>query len=597
VQTNGVPGDDGGAGDFDLNQGVNTMMSYNDGWEKSPYGQAETVNEGYGWLGSLMALDIAVIQDKYGVNEDWATGNDTYVLKDVNEWGVYIDSATGQPAQHDATNQATARDGYYVGQSTYYSSIWDAGGVDQITYNGARDTNIDLRPATLRYEYGGAGWMSYATGIYGGFTIANGATIENATSGSGNDKLTGNAAHNILDAGAGNDFLYLWFGGGDDTALGGAGNDNIFFGNTFNSADIVRGGADSDVLVLQGAYGALVLTANVTEIEGISLLAGSNTNFGEPGTNLYDYSITINDANFAAGLQVRVNGAALLAGEDFVFNGAAETDAKFVVYGGKGIDTFTGGLGNDIFFFAEDRFATGDTVNGGAGYDGMFLRGNYTIDFNAPGYTGLFTNIENLTLTSATDERYARGGGSEFDYNLTLSDALVGAGQTLTVSGALLMATETMVVDGSQEANGNLRLFGGKAADTLKGGALGDILHGNLGADSLTGGGGADTFLYHKTAESTTGSVDQILDFAAGSDRIDLAKIDANTLVGGDQAFTWIGSSAFGGTGAASAGQLRAYENNGSWFVEGDTNGDGTADLVIQLTVTGGALTQSDFLP
>ena len=127
VQTNGVPGDDGGAGAFDLNQGVNTMMSYNDGWEKSPYGQAETNNEGYGWLGSLMALDIAVIQDKYGVNEDWATGNDTYVLKDVNEWGVYIDAATGQPAVHDATNQATARDGYYEGQSTYYSSIWDAG--------------------------------------------------------------------------------------------------------------------------------------------------------------------------------------------------------------------------------------------------------------------------------------------------------------------------------------------------------------------------------------------------------------------------------------------------------------------------------------
>ena len=60
----------------------------------------------------------------------------------------------------------------------------------------------------------------------------------------------------------------------------------------------------------------------------------------------------------------------------------------------------------------------------------MFLRGNYTIDFNAPGYTGLFTNIENLTLTSATDERYARGGGTEFDYNLVLSDAIVGPGRS-----------------------------------------------------------------------------------------------------------------------------------------------------------------------
>ncbi|HET9640789.1 MAG TPA: M10 family metallopeptidase C-terminal domain-containing protein, partial [Allosphingosinicella sp.] len=461
VVTSGVPGDDGGAGAFDLNQGVNTMMSYNDGWEKSPYGQAETNNEGYGWLGSLMALDIAVIQDKYGVNEDWATGDDSYVLKDVNEWAVYIDAATGQPAVHDATNQTTARDGYYVGQGTYYSSIWDAGGVDQIIYSGARDTNIDLRPATLRYEYGGAGWMSYATGIYGGFTIANGATIENAISGSGNDKLTGNAADNRLDGGAGNDQLYLWFGGGNDTALAGAGNDSIFFGGTLNSADVVRGGEGTDTLVIQGAYGALTLTANVTEIENLSLLGGNNTNLGEPGTNLYDYVITIHDSNFAAGLQVRVNGAALLAGEDFTFNGSAETDAQFVVYGGKGVDTLTGGLGNDIFFYAEERFATGDTVNGGAGYDGMFLRGNYTIDFNAPGYTGLFTNIENLTLTSATDERYARGGGTEFDYNLTLSNAIVNPGATLTVSGALLMATETMVLDASQETDGFLRLFGG----------------------------------------------------------------------------------------------------------------------------------------
>jgi serralysin len=595
VVTSGVPGDDGGAGTYGLNQGIYTMMSYNDGWESSPYGSAETNNEGYGWLGSLMALDIAVIQDKYGVNEDWATGNDTYVLKDENEWGVYIDSATGQPAQHGPDDAATSRDGYYEGRSTYYSSIWDAGGVDQIVYNGARDANIDLRPATLKYEAGGGGWVSYATGIFGGFTIANGATIENAISGSGNDKLTGNAASNRLEGNAGNDSFYL-YGGGNDTALGGAGNDIFFLGAAYSAGDTIRGGADLDTFVLQGNYN-ITLGTLVSEIEGISLLAGTNTSLGATGTALYSYSITTNDANFAAGVQAKVNGAALLAGENFTFNGSAETNASFVVYGGKGTDTFTGGQGNDIFFFAEDRFATGDTVNGGAGYDGMFLRGNYTIDFNAPGYTGLFTNIENLTLTSATDERYARGGGTEFDYNLTLSNALTGAAQTLTVSGALLMASETMVVDGSLESNGNLRLFGGAAADTLKGGALADTLHGNLGADSLTGNGGADTFLYHTTAESTTGSVDQILDFAHGSDKLDLAKIDANTLVGGDQAFTWIGSNAFGATGAASAGQLRAYQDGANWFVQGDTNGDGTADLIIQLTVTGGALTQSDFLP
>jgi hypothetical protein len=70
-------------GDFALNQGVFTMMSYEDGWQSSPYGNAAT-NVGYGYLGGLMAFDIAVMQDKYGVNEEWATGDDTYTLKDVN---------------------------------------------------------------------------------------------------------------------------------------------------------------------------------------------------------------------------------------------------------------------------------------------------------------------------------------------------------------------------------------------------------------------------------------------------------------------------------------------------------------------------------
>ncbi|HYW16715.1 MAG TPA: hypothetical protein VE891_11270, partial [Allosphingosinicella sp.] len=334
------------------------------------------------------------------------------------------------------------------------------------------------------------------------FTAANfdgfDPTVGTGTAGA--DTLRGEAGDDILNAGDGNDALHLWNGGGNDTALGGAGNDNFFFGATLNSADIVNGGDGNDTLVLQGDYaGGLTLTAKVTNIELISILAGSNTNFGEPGTNRHDYVLTTHDSNFSGAIQVRVNGSALLEGEDFTFDGSAELDSRFVVYGGRGVDTLTGSRNNDIFFLAEERFATGDTVNGGAGYDGMFLRGNYTIDFNAPGYTGLFTNIENLTLTSATDERYARGGGSEFDYDLTLSDAIVNPGATLTVSGALLMASETMILDGSAESDGLLNLFGGKADDTLKGGGQSDILYGNLGADQLTGNGGADVFRYNES--------------------------------------------------------------------------------------------------
>jgi serralysin len=420
-----------------------------------------------------------------------------------------------------------------------------------------------------------------------------GTNIENlgAASAVAHD-FRGNAFANIISGGDGNDVLRL-YDGGNDSAYGGAGDDTLFFIGSLTAADVVDGGAGSDTLVLQGPYNALTLTANVTSIENISILAGSNTGFGGLGTSRYDYVLTTNDANFAAGVQARINGAALLAGEDFTFNGSAETNASFVVYGGKGKDTLTGGLGNDIFFYAEERFASGDTVNGGSGYDGMFLRGNYAINFAAPGYTGLFTSIENLTLTSATDERYARGGGTEFDYNLTLSNAIVKPGETLTVSGAILMATETMILDGSQESDGLLRLFGGKAGDTLKGGGQADLIHGNLGADTLLGNGGADTFRYDMTAESNSASRDQILDFRPGTDKIDLSRIDAKTNLAGDQAFTWIGAAAFSGN----VGQLRAFQQGGSWILEGDTNGDRVADLVIQLTLQGPTpLSQADFL-
>ena len=78
-------------------------------------------------------------------------------------------------------------------------------------------------------------------------------------------------------------------------------------------------------------------------------------------------------------------------------------------------------------------------------------------------------------------------------------------------------------------------------------------------------------------------------DFGLVTDKIDLSGIDANSTAGANDAFTFVGSAAF----TSVAGQLRAHQSGATWIVEGDTNGDGTADLTIEVT-SDHALTSAD---
>ena len=97
----------------------------------------------------------------------------------------------------------------------------------------------------------------------------------------------------------------------------------------------------------------------------------------------------------------------------------------------------------------------------------------------------------------------------------------------------------------------------------------------------LTGGLGADRFVYTALEQSGLGAAnrDLITDFVNGTDRIDLSAIDANTLAVNNNAFTFIGTAVF-----SAAGQLRYAAAGTNTVVEGDVNGDGTADFEIQLT-------------
>ena len=258
----GVTASTGSYGVYDLNQGVYTVMSYNDAWDRhpdgpSPYsGTGPTV--GYGWSGSLSAFDVAQLQERYGYHAS-NTGDDTYSLDGANAPG------------------------------TFYETIWDTGGTDTIEFSGLADAQIDLLAATLDYSPTGGGVVSFVDGVWGGYTIANGVTIENATGGSGNDVLLGNDAANVLTGNAGN-----------DTLVGRGGNDLLFGGD---GADTITGGDGVDVATLGAGNDIYMAELDATPVD---------TKHGKMSVNIItDFDATGDDVIDLSGL-----------GQAFMFEGS-----------------------------------------------------------------------------------------------------------------------------------------------------------------------------------------------------------------------------------------------------------------------------------
>lgn len=237
-------------GNYDLNQGIFTTMSYNSGYFTGSPGSGPRSN--FGFEAGPMALDIAVLQSLYGTGGPHKDGNTTYRLPGRNE------------------------------QGTYWESIWDTGGNDTLSYGGNRDAVLDLRAATLEPGVGAGGFVSAAKGIAGGFTIAHGARIENATSGTGDDELIGNALANVLRSNAGADDLRGR--GGNDTLRSGAGWDTLAGGS---GADQLQAGAGDDLL--RGGQGRDVLAGG----DGADLLSGG------AGQDQFDFN-SVNDSRTGA---------------------------------------------------------------------------------------------------------------------------------------------------------------------------------------------------------------------------------------------------------------------------------------------------------
>lgn len=106
-----------------------------------------------------------------------------------------------------------------------------------------------------------------------------------------------------------------------------------------------------------------------------------------------------------------------------------------------------------------------------------------------------------------------------------------------------------VTIENAVGGGGNDIIVGNAVSNRIDGSAGDDVISGGAGIDYLTGGIGSDIFVGDingstQAAKKGPLALDVITDFASGTDKIDLRGIDANSIVSGDQAFTFKGSSA-----------------------------------------------------
>lgn len=394
-------------------------------------------------------------------------------------------------------------------------------------------------------------------------------SIENVTGTREADVLRGDAGANTLNGGAGNDIIEGR--GGADVLNGGAGIDTLDYsgsgagvrvdlakglgwggdaaGDTFTGFEVVQGSAYADVFAdssgndtIRGGDGDDVFLAST---------GGSDVFDGGAGRDTYDASASVKGVRISLA-DGGAKGLVLTGFEDLI--------------GGSGNDTLTGdgGVNRLIGNGGADQLdgrAGADTMIGGAGND------IYVVD-----------NIADTVIENAGEGTDTAQVSASWVVANQVEQVVVQGASAVTIIGNALDNVITAGTGGGRfdGGAGNDTITGGAGNDQLIGSAGNDKLIGGVGRDIFTGGAGADTFIF---APATTGSnFSTITDFSSAErDRIDLSRIDANTMLAGDQKFVLVGDKAFSGT----AGELRIEKSAAGQLLLGDTNGDGIADVSI----------------
>jgi Ca2+-binding RTX toxin-like protein len=214
--------------------------------------------------------------------------------------------------------------------------------------------------------------------------------------GTGNDKLTGGAQADHFNMVA----------GGTDVLNGNGGDDfMVYLNRAFDAAATINGGDGTDTLAIQTdcSAGVVFTATTMTGIEELTL------------SNMFDYDVTLVDANVANGATLVVDGSSLGHQDTLVFNGSAEADGFFDILGGGGEDTLTGG-------------AKADKLTGGLGAD--LLTGGAASD------TYVY-----VTVAESTSKNFDTIDGFDGNKDFFDIDVAVAARDTGVVVGALSRPT------------------------------------------------------------------------------------------------------------------------------------------------------------
>jgi Ca2+-binding RTX toxin-like protein len=458
-----------------------------------------------------------------------STGNDTLYgdnLDNILEGNAGINSLYGAGGNDtliggtgtDIAYYTPAGSSIYVDMNQEYQVVRDGdGGSDKLT-------NID-------YIYGSD---------YGDTFLGNGDN--NTFLGSvGNDTFYSSTGTNVHNGGADNDlFIITSSTHGEDTLIGGLGNDTVDFSGVIDLGGSTKGlvvTLNGNETVQATLSDANTLSHKLTGVENITgtiyndtisgdhnnnilrgfagnntLIggAGDDTLIGGTGTDVASYetsgagiNVDMTGVNYQVlddglGGRDKLDGIDTIIGSDYAdtFKGSTGSDT-FI--GGSGDDWFIGSAGNDYF---EGGTTSSDTVDYSAAITNLVVDINDGSKYiNAYYGTDTFVNINGIVGGSGDDTLIGNSGRNTL-VGGSGNDTLLGFGGDDYIDGgsgsdfvsfaytAKNIKLDLAITDAQDTNDGILTI---KSIENIAGGAGDDTIYGNSDSNILSGGYGNDT--------------------------------------------------------------------------------------------------------